>query len=861
MSQVSRREAEVLGLLGAQLSNAQIARQLHISIRTVESHISSLLRKYGVASRSELPASAPVSDHVAGLPSARSTFVGRTGEREAIAEALRDERLVTLLGPGGVGKTRLATAVDFPYGGAFVDLVPVRDGYVVEAVAAVLGVAESPQQPLIRSVAHRLGSGRTLLILDNCEHLVDRVAEFASDMLARCPELTILATSRERLAVPGERIVRVSPLASDAELLFLDRARAVDPAFDADQDVVAALCARLDGMPLAIELAAARATVLGADGLLAGLEDSLRLLAGVRGTHERHRSLRDVIGWSHELLDKDERTLFRRLALFVGAFDLRAAAEVGTAGDHGAAADVLGRLADKSMVVHQRGAVSRWRMLETIRAFAAEQLSSSGEAEQVAEWRLRWATRTARDLEGRLGGEWRAEFDLVADDLRAARADHAVARSLGNLTYNRRFLVESAGHFRDAARLAPTPQEAAEDLRKAADTNLLVTNSQTRTFDLLLEAAELADTPAVLLARAVEVANRFHAVHEEIPRERLDRLLDRARDLADPAAEASLAVAAAWEAGATWHSPSAELADQAVTLARTAGDAVLISAALDAASAAATRAGRLKHAHALSTERLDLLEHLSRQDPAAGMEIADTLHMAVTYAIACGDLPAADSAAHLLVGDELAGTDPFSATGKLIAVLVLTGRLEEAVEAAPEMWSGWERSGRPAAPALVPGGVLPVALAYGLLGDPGAAALWRDRALEVLGVTDFAQAPGVAPFAAFVDARIAVHTGAFPEGLIERAFASYPLSRHESYARAAAAELAVVANHPDAAAYLEAAAPSARENDWAAACLARAHGRLHGDEAALATSAAIWKRLNAAFELAETQISRAGQEP
>src|SRR5215467_7704264 len=291
---MSQREAEVLEALGAHRSNAQIAGRLHISVRTVESHVSSLLRKFGVADRRELAELAQTVLAPAaslGLPAPWTSFVGRDHERDAIIAALQTSRLVSLVGPGGVGKTRLVVEVarelapSFRSGCAFVDLVPVAEGFVTQAVAALLGVTEEPGQLLDKAVTDHLAAGRWLLVLDNCEHLLAVAAAFAERLLATCPGVTVLATSRERLAAGGERTVPVKPFSlpddpedaaeSDATALFLDRARAVAPDFAADRSAVGELCARLDGMPLAIELAAARSASLGLAGLRSGLDDRL----------------------------------------------------------------------------------------------------------------------------------------------------------------------------------------------------------------------------------------------------------------------------------------------------------------------------------------------------------------------------------------------------------------------------------------------------------------------------------------------------------------------------------------------------------------------------------------------------------
>ena len=187
--------------------------------------------------------------------------------------------------------------------------------------------------------------------------------------------------------------------------------------------MLAELCTRLDGMPLAIELAAARSASLGADGLLAGLDDHLRLLAGSRSANERHSSLRAVIGWSHDMLDDDERAMFRRLGVFAAGFDLNAAVAVSSAGRRGMVADLIGRLTDKSLLSHRRGQEgSRWQMLGTIRLYALDRLAASGEEPAVRQAHLDWAAAMADDLERRLekGQQWRVAFDMVADDLRAA---------------------------------------------------------------------------------------------------------------------------------------------------------------------------------------------------------------------------------------------------------------------------------------------------------------------------------------------------------------------------------------------------------------------------------------------------------
>ncbi|MHA6630562.1 ATP-binding protein [Pseudonocardia sichuanensis] len=867
---VSDREAEVLAAVGAHLSNAQIAGRLHLSVRTVEGHVSSLLRKYGVADRRELAAlvgpdagAAPPPGGVAGLPVARTSFVGRGAERAAILAALARERLVTLVGPGGVGKTRLAAVVAaevteaaaFPFGGAFVDLVPAREDSVAQAVAAALGVAEGPQQPLEAAIAGRLGRGRSLLVLDNCEHVVDAVAGFAERVLAACPTVTLLATSRERLAVPGERVVAVGPLplGSDAERLFADRAVApVEPGAVAD------LCARLDGLPLAIELAAARSAALGGPGLLTGLGDYLRLLAGGRGRAVRHRSLRAVLGWSHDLLDDEERRLFRALAAFAGAFDLPAAASVAGL-ELAVAADVLGRLVDKSLVVHERG---RWRLLATVRAVAADKLAEAGETAQVRARHRRWAVARADALAGspRTGDGWREEVDAALDDLRDAlaacppgpdRDGHALARALGWITHARGFLDEARRRYLEARGHAGGPDEAARDLRSAADC-AEVGHDSGGAFDLLVEAGRTAadgNAAAVALARAVELACRCPATFAvEVPHERLNALQADAAtacDRRDPVATARLAIAAAWNAGPRKLAPARALAEEAVAAAGRTGEPLLVSAALGALRGAAVEEGRLREAHRICTERLDLLPGMDPTDPQDAAEIEDVLAVACADAVAVGELGSALDVAGRILDADVHGDSPHLALSSVLPALVLAGEIDRALRHAPAMWAGWERAGRPPA-VWMPVAVRFAALAAALRGDDAQAALWDARAREA-GTANVFHAQH-APLAVFTQARAAVHAG--------RATRVRPpepaAGRYHAYAVAAHAELAVVAGWPDAPARLDAARREAGAHPWAVACLDRAAGRLHADEAALAAAVAGFERIGARLERAVT---------
>lgn len=881
---LSDREIEVLSALGEHLTNAEIASRLHISVRTVESHVSSLMRKLAASGRRELatraaslvPPAGGDAQGIVGLPTARTSFVGRDAEVHGVLDALASAPLVTLVGPGGVGKTRLAVVVanhaaaSFPFGGAFVDLVPASSGYVVHAVAAALDVIERPDRTLEGGVHERLREGRRLLVLDNCEHVLAAAAGFAARALATCPELVLLATSRERLAVAGERVVQVLPLSlgapagggrSDAERLFEERVTATDPAFHAEPADIRWICRRVDGMPLAIELAAARATSIGTDGLVRGLDDHLRLLSTAGGPSDRHRSLRTVIDWSHSLLGDEEQAVFRRLGAFQGGFDLASVAAVATDGDVSSAAHLVGRLAEQSLLVrHQHAVGSRWTMLEALRSYARERLDRSPDGPVIARRYVAWATSAAAELEALLDVDdgWAERFDFIGDDLRAALAvpqdgpvpseAHYLACALGHLTYARGFLAEAQGHYEQGATSAPDGTAASKALLSAAQ----VARANMRAdlaFDLLQRAAERGSggARAVALADAVALAERFPSQFAEvIAHPRLVSMLEQATGLAprdDAVAKAHLSIAAAWNAAAGPSTARGPLARAALEAARLIDDPVLISDALDAVGAAASEQGHHKQAARLAAERLDLLERLSRHLPAVGGEVVDILHMASDSALIAGELQVAVDNA-LIVRDELRDHIPHMASSHLVTPLVLQGRFAEAQEEADVMIDEWHRAGSPPA-AWMSLAVRATSLAFALQELDDRAEEWRALAHRI--------GREIEGFPLFADLRVALHRGdlAASTTLLE-VVPDASSAAYDMFTRAVAAEVAVVVGSDRASRLVEEALETKGENDWAAACSQRAAGRLSGDASMIEVSLDGWDRIDARFEWACT---------
>jgi len=392
--------------------------------------------------RSNFPPLRTLDSTPGNLRTPTTSFLGREAEIADLQRELKAHRLVTLTGPGGVGKTRLALEVasrsahEFPDGVWVIELAPVGDPSAVpEAVAAVLGITQQPGMNLADSIAAAQDGRTRLLLFDNCEHLVDSAAEMIEKVLQQSATVTILATSREGLRLPDEQLVPVRSLDVDssAAMLFVERASSVGAAISSTDDshAVAEICRRLDGIPLAIELAASRMQAMTASEVRDRLDDRFRLLTGARRGLERHQTLRHAVQWSYDLLDADEKSLLARISIFAGGFELAGAGAVAGTDDEYATLDLLDALVRKSLLIADRSSGrTRFSMLETIRQFAEEQLVSSGDANDVRDAHARYFAA--------------CEDDVLAlwDSSRQREAYEWLARELPNLRAAFRWSVE-----------------------------------------------------------------------------------------------------------------------------------------------------------------------------------------------------------------------------------------------------------------------------------------------------------------------------------------------------------------------------------------------------------------------------------
>ncbi|MFD6431671.1 ATP-binding protein [Streptomyces venezuelae] len=833
-----------------------------------------------------------------------------------------------------MGKTRLAFAVaadaadDFADGAWFVDLAPLTDpGRVDAAVAAAVNVGEQPGRGLAEVLTTALAGREALLVLDNCEHVREGVAPFLERLLPACPRLRVLAISRARLLVPFERVYTVPPLSraggdeSDAVTLFMERAAAVGwPPGPAVSEGVVALCERLDGMALAIELAAARWPTLGLDGLTAGLSDQLRMLAGGARADDRHRSLRAVLDWSHDLLEPQDQALLRRVSVFVAPFTVEAAVGVAADGvvdldvadpDHGsgvwlrahgtdpmadvdldvtaAVADGLGRLAEHSLLTAVPSASgTRYQALETIRQYGTEQLVHAGELADVRSRHLAWCLAGAVALRDGVdvgGGEGRARFDAVAQDIRAAlawapgrqgqRADACrLAGHLAELAFARNLLAESQERFEQAAELADDAW-AAVALRQAAGVAGCRRLGDDM-FRLHLGAAEAArrasDTAGASrdLAAAATVAYRFSTSFPVIPVEaEVKDVLARAHELSgagDPAAEAALALAEAAVTADAFGSlqggventaqETVAYAERAVAAARLTGDAVAESAALDALSGARCWAGESFGAAAAARGRIDVLA-TSPYTPVATHEVMDALAMAAGTALGVGELPQARRWGGQLAGHPLLAEAGHQATSWLLVTEAFAGHADDVLTHATGFRAAWERSGHQRSLSLG-AAAASVAMVHGLRGDHAARADW----LALVEQADTAEQHRKG-YGAVFDAMVRLHHGDPDAALVSVAAPPDAVWKWVCWVWlhwyvALRAEASVLAGHPEAQARIDSVRSVVEGNALAAAQVERAQALLDDDVPRLLATGAVFEAAGCPYQAARTLVLAGG---
>jgi predicted ATPase/class 3 adenylate cyclase/DNA-binding CsgD family transcriptional regulator len=539
------------------------------------------------------------------LPVQLTSFVGRGAQMTDLEKLLVDNRLVTLTGAGGAGKTRLAVeiaariAAEFRDGVWYIDLAPITHPAVVPvAVARALGLPDQPGRSTMDTLLRFVRDRQMLVVLDNCEHLLDASAELVVALLGAAPGLTLLATSREPIGVAGEVSWRVPSLslADEAVELFVDRARRARPDFAVDDDNAAAvgeICRRLDGMPLAIELAAARVRALSVAEILDGLHDRFRLLTGgARTAVRRQQTLRASVDWSHALLSEPERILFRRVAVFLGGFDLDAAHSVAGGADmqRFQVLDLLTLLVDKSLVVAENTeGRMRYRLLETVRQYALEKLAESSEADSVRSRHRDYYTSMAALLDAPAGSDYEQRVEQAEtemDNLRAAfvwSREHsgaelalALASSLYPLWFTRGRIREGLAWF-DAVLTA----EDTDHLEVAA----------------AVHAGALADK-ALLDAW----------VAAKLSMDQAKQALAIARELDDPALLARTLTACGYIAGYYDREAAQPYFAEAIGLARAIGDRWRLSRILAFQAQGATIAGDPLAARAAAKEGRDLAD-------------------------------------------------------------------------------------------------------------------------------------------------------------------------------------------------------------------------------------------------------------
>jgi predicted ATPase/DNA-binding winged helix-turn-helix (wHTH) protein len=810
------------------------------------------------------------------LPSPLTRFIGPWSERAELVDAVRRHRLVTATGPGGVGKTRLAIAAgyelseEFSGGVVFVDLVRVAHPEMVAvAMADAAGIPERADASRLDALIGALVEVECLMLVDNCEHVQDMARVCVERLLVGCRGVRVLATSRRRLMLPFEHVVAVPGMSlderdgdSDAARLFVDRVLAAGgplPVGPEQRDTVVQICRVLDGMALAIELAAARTPGLGLEGLADALGAQLHVLAIGSRADDRHRSLRAAIAWSYDLLGENERAVLRAASVFAAPFDVEAMRAL-TDRDSVFLLDTLARLVDWNLVSLR---ARRYRVLEPIRQFAFDMAQASGEVLSLRTAHLAWCDATFARLRARAPGDdvWCGEVDEILDDGRAALAwadAHsqqrvracALASVLADVLFQRGHPGEAQHRYEQAAAWADTPRERRHWLRLAAGA-ASARNVGSDSIDLLRQAASVAadagryDDAAYDLAKAAALQARAPGIIDRpVPEGETEALLDRARAMSQISShtQAALAVAEGWSGGA--RARSRAQTDHALERALAATEPLLTNEALDQLSALELAAGDLNAAAAAIERRLGLLEHVPL-DPLSGFEYYDAYQMACRVSLAAGRLDSARRSADAVASLPFLREQRHVGLDHRMKIDAMAGDFDTVITYSELFERDWRQAGRPAAGNLA-AGTYAAAMVFGMVGDVDARERWIDITRALLPSPERLDSPDTIWNVVF-DAFLALHVDdpVTARHLLTTApddpalIGNYDITEWRAWYAAAWAEASVLTDHPDASRHLTRAAHTAVGNDIALTIISRARllqDRRHDDLTAIAAN-------------------------
>jgi predicted ATPase len=625
-----------------------------------------LAARVAASARSGAPSAPSRTKH---LPRQASSFVGRAEDLARVTQLLGEHRLVTVAGTGGVGKTRLALETverleDVGEGAWFIDLAPLPNPDLIAAtVLSALGARQPSQRSDLDELLVHLSDRRLLLLVDNCEHLVHAVAALLESVLGRCPQITVLATSREALHVAGEHVYRLDSLDDAAALrLFAERAQAANQQFELDAEntpAIVEICRRVDGIALAIELAAARVRMISVDEIARRLDDRFRILTGgSRAALPRHQTVRALVDWSFEHLTQDERLLFRRTALFTGGFTLEAVTGVcaGDGVDSLALLDLLGSLVDKSLVAAEvRGSGQRYRMLQTIFDYAKERLDESGEATAFARRHATFFADFAREAyeewDAAPAPDWLRRTEADLGNLRSALTWTLIARN--EVALGARLAGDALPIFLRLSLDAEGIEWGEVALRAASELPPPVEGR-------LLYGLSMLYNNRAALDKAVAAAERAVELYHDQPENRA-------------ATRALAQVAQLYARGLGRRREARVSAERAIASARRLGDDRLLASTLQRCAMVFTPE-EIEHARAYFGESVALFRRLGRDE--------ETARALSWWAIAES---AADRAARALeltleARDLQSGDDKTSSATAIASYYLALGRREEAAE-------------------------------------------------------------------------------------------------------------------------------------------------------------------------------------